>query len=597
MGIVLNKTLLTYTKMQNIFRKSTLALVATALMGTMANAEAELTLDEGVLVLTDANFDEQVKKHETGLLVEFYAPWCGHCKSLAPEYASAAQALAKKSPPRFVGKVDATVHEKIAKRFGVEGYPTLKWFSNGNNSEYGGGRTSDTIVSWIMKKTGPPSETLACADLEATVKNNKISMVLFGEQTTPMGASFIKTAQSNDKATFYHTTADCASANGASADGVNLYRNFDEPRVAYAGATEEKDITEFIKANSVASLFKFSDDSVEAIFHNSSPAIVYFSDGEPPASFVAASKAMKGKILFTYSGVSDGIQEQLGEFVGVSKEEMPCIRIIKPSEAGVTKFKYEGAMDAVTAESLSEFVTPWVDGKLVAFRKTEDVPAKNDEPVRVLVGKTFEEEVTKSENEVLVKFYAPWCGHCAALAPHWTSLAEDVKAVNGLVIAKYDSTKNENEGVEVESFPTLKFFNKDNKTNGGMEVKYNHADGKQVASLKNYLRKNSAAYKSARPDEKIEEDDFKDEAPAEEEGGEAGGEGGEEPKEGEEEDMTEEQMKKMEEDMRNMTPEEKAKMDEEMKDMEKDPEMNDVPGGEPKGEEEAPAADAKKEDL
>merc|ERR1711957_471864 len=276
MGIVLNKTLLTYTKMQNIFRKSTLALVATALMGTMANAEAELTLDEGVLVLTDANFDEQVKKHETGLLVEFYAPWCGHCKSLA-----------KNSPPRFVGKVDATVHEKTAKRFGVEGYPTLKWFSNGNNSEYGGGRTSDTIVSWIMKKTGPPSETLACADLEATVKNNKISMVLFGEQTTPMGASFIKTAQSNDKATFYHTTADCAAANGASADGVNLYRNFDEPRVAYAGATEEKDITEFIKANSVASLFKFSDDSVEA-------------------SFVAASKAMKGKILFTYSGVSDG---------------------------------------------------------------------------------------------------------------------------------------------------------------------------------------------------------------------------------------------------------------------------------------------------
>merc|ERR1711957_753209 len=375
--------------------------------------------------------------------------------------------------------------------------------------------------------------------------------------------------------TFYHTTADCASANGASADGVNLYRNFDEPRVAYTGATEEKDITEFIKANSVASLFKFSDDSVEAIFHNSSPAIVYFSDGEPPASFVAASKAMKGKILFTYSGVSDGIQEQLGEFVGVSKEEMPCIRIIKPSEAGVTKFKYEGAMDAVTADSLSEFVTSWVDGKLVAFRKAEDVPAKNDEPVRVLVGKTFEEEVTKSENEVLVKFYAPWCGHCTALAPHWTSLAEDVKAVNGLVIAKYDSTKN-------------------------------------------YLRKNSAAYKSARPDEKIEEDDFKDEAPAEEEGGEAGGEGGEElpedgegnegeadggeePKEGEEEDMTEEQMKKMEEDMRNMTPEERAKMDEEMKGMDQDAqdaEMNEeVPGGEPKGEAEAPAADAKKEDL
>lgn len=176
--------------------------------------------------------------------------------------------------------------------------------------------------------------------------------------------------------------------------------------------------------------------------------------------------------------------------------------------------------------------------------------------------------------------------------------------MKGLVIAKYDATKNENEGVEVESFPTLKFFNKDNKNNGGMEVKYNHDDGKQVASLKNYLRKNSAAYKSARPDEKVEADDFKEEAA--DEGGDGGdGEGdmaeevgedaGDEPKEGED-DMSEEQMKKMEEEMKNMTPEERAKMEKEMGEL--GPEDGaDAPGGEPKAEAEAPAADAKKEDL
>lgn len=182
--------------------------------------------------------------------------------------------------------------------------------------------------------------------------------------------------------------------------------------------------------------------------------------------------------------------------------------------------------------------------------------------------------------------------------------------MKGLVIAKYDSTKNENEGVEVESFPTLKFFNKDNKTNGGMEVKYNQEDGKQVASLKNYLRKNSAAYKSARPDEKVEADDFKEEAADEGKEGEDGGEGdmaedggedaGDEPKDGED-DMSEEQMKKMEEEMKNMTPEEKAKMEKEMGDMGDAPEGEegdaDVPGGEPKEEAEVPAADAKKEDL
>lgn len=119
-------------------------------------------LDNGVLVLTDANFDEEIAKHEH-ILVEFYAPWCGHCKKLAPEYEGAAEVLSKHDPPYVLGKLDATENKASAEKYGIQGFPTLFYFINGNKMEYTGGRTKDTIVEWILKKSGPPSTELTCA--------------------------------------------------------------------------------------------------------------------------------------------------------------------------------------------------------------------------------------------------------------------------------------------------------------------------------------------------------------------------------------------------------------------------------------------------
>merc|ERR1711992_128629 len=170
-------------------------LLLLAMFGTLALAE--IKKEEGVLVLTNDNFQEAVDGNEF-ILVEFYAPWCGHCKALAPEYAKAAGLLTEKDSKIMLGKVDATEQKKIAETHEVRGYPTLKFFKNGKAMEYGGGRTADTIVAWLEKKTGPPAVTLASEDeAKKFIDDNNVAVVgFFKDQDSAEAKSFLEVAGS-----------------------------------------------------------------------------------------------------------------------------------------------------------------------------------------------------------------------------------------------------------------------------------------------------------------------------------------------------------------------------------------------------------------
>jgi len=108
-----------------------------------------------VVVLDPSNFDSIVNDESKDVLVEFYAPWCGHCKSLTPKYEKAAASF-EGDASVVIAKCDADAHKELAQRFGVSGYPTLKFFPkhNKNGEDYSGGREADDFVKFMNERAG-----------------------------------------------------------------------------------------------------------------------------------------------------------------------------------------------------------------------------------------------------------------------------------------------------------------------------------------------------------------------------------------------------------------------------------------------------------
>ena len=114
-----------------------LTLLGLVMTGTLALYSA----GSPVTQLTSKDFD---KVYKGVWLVEFYAPWCGHCQRLAPEYEKAAKAL------KGIAKIAAVNQDSEKVNVAIQGFPTIKFFVDGKMSDYNGERTAKAIVDFVL---------------------------------------------------------------------------------------------------------------------------------------------------------------------------------------------------------------------------------------------------------------------------------------------------------------------------------------------------------------------------------------------------------------------------------------------------------------
>ncbi|XP_030839744.1 ER calcistorin isoform X1 [Strongylocentrotus purpuratus] len=392
------------------------------------------------------------------------APWCGHCKSLAPQYSIAAKTLKDSGSSIKLAKVDATVETQLAGKYGVRGYPTLKFFRSGKDSEYAGGRTGPEIVAWLNKKTGPPAATIASVeDAEAFLADKEVAVIGFFKDVPQ---TFLDVAVNIDDIPFAIVSDDAVISHYEAKDGsIILFKKFDEGKNVFEGELTSEDLTSFVRKNSLSVVTEFGEETASKIFggeikiHN---LLFVKKDSDDFKTiydqFYAAATTFKGEVLFVLIDAAAESNSRILEYFGLGDEEVPTVRLITLD--GDMK-KYKPTVPELTTESLSQFVIDFKDGKLKPHLMSESVPEDwNANPVTILVGENFAEVALDPTKDVLVEFYAPWCGHCKQLAPIYEELGEHFKEREDVVIAKVDSTKNEVEDAVVRSFPTLKFWKK-----------------------------------------------------------------------------------------------------------------------------------------
>ncbi|KAK7746601.1 Protein disulfide-isomerase erp38 [Diatrype stigma] len=327
----------------------------------LAGLAAAAAAKSAVLDLIPDNFDDVVLKSGKPTLVEFFAPWCGHCKKLAPTYEELAQTFATSKTVQ-IAKVDADAEKSLGRRFGVQGFPTLKWFDGQSDKpvDYEGGRDLESLQSFIAEKTGSkpkrklelPSqvEMLTDASFKETIGGDKDVLVAFTapwcghcKNLAPTWETLANDFITEPGVVIAKVDAEADSSKAtASEQGVTSYPTIkffpkgSTEGELYSGGRSEKDLVSFI--NEKAGTHRVPGGSLDAtggtIDVLNHIAIKYAAGTEKLADLAAEAKkaieALGEGVQYKYAQYYIRVFDKLAENEGyVAKESARLNNILK----------------------------------------------------------------------------------------------------------------------------------------------------------------------------------------------------------------------------------------------------------------------------
>nr|XP_034307148.1 protein disulfide-isomerase A5-like isoform X2 [Crassostrea gigas] len=471
--------------------------------------EEETGAEDVVHVESPKAFYKMLRKQKQPMLVMFYAPWCGFCKRMKPDFAAAATAL--KGQAILAGiDVDKPHQMELRQEYNITGFPTLYYFENGKKKfNYGGENNKDGILSWMKDPKPPqpkeeekpwsaePSDVIHLTDdnFATVMAENPSVLVMFYapwcghcKKAKPEFQNAAAKLVDDQKVAF--CAVDCTvhqalcTQNEVTGYPTLKYFNYGKNPQNYMGGREEADFVKFMK-----------DPSNPGATPPPPPA-------DPPEKQWADIKGMENLHFPTASNFDTFIQDHKSALVMFYAPWCGHCKAMKPAYGeAAAKLKQEkidgvlAAVDATAEQALGtrfnirgyptlkyfkngqeafDYQSGRSTNDLVSFMKDPKEPAPPPPPepawstvpskVNHLTSKDFK-SFLKSKSSVLVMFYAPWCGHCKKAKPEYQTAADKLaKESDSKVFAAVDCTTNEDicKTEKIDGYPTIKLYSDGN---------------------------------------------------------------------------------------------------------------------------------------
>lgn len=449
-----------------------LFLILSAYVVLCAKKKEEKDIDFGTIPrLVPDTYKTFIKEHKVAL-IEFYAPWCGHCKRSAPELKKV-QELVANLDNVGIAVVNCVDNQQMCQSQEVQGYPTIKYFVNGaadKGLKYEGERTSESIYTFLAKLSGGALKEISSLD-DVKDATKPFLVGSFDEENSFYEALKIISASPDFTGGVFYAIGNEALEKEIGKNKVLVSRQGRKDTFIDLKDVQAVDTAKFqsiVLSETMPIIPVLDRTTIRPLAARGLPFVIMFAHQSNEEEFSFAMETMesiadefKDRVILCYND-ADQNMKQYTQMGGYEDDVLPNI-IYFDLEKQYTHTRRDEA--EFTPENIAAWINGVMDGTIEKEIKSQEIKETQESNVYYLVAKEYEEKIMEDvSRDKFIKFYAPWCGHCKKMAPIWEELADLLEPLKDkLLIAEMDATENDvpDTKVHVRGFPTLAYYNKD----------------------------------------------------------------------------------------------------------------------------------------